>query len=997
MEKIRFTKFINKKGNLCKKFLRVDGKLVKEPEPRLAQGEFVTIDIPWSDFPQYLTSLKLNEAISNVVCAKPNGSGPLRSGKVVRRAQEGNPRFKNAVARTAENFVQHSEKCDIAYNYFFIDIDNMVRFENEGINLTPPPGLDDDGLSDWLENTQDQIVATLLADIPELKNLPDGCVSYPSAGAMIFDEQGNCLRGLTGVHIYFLLPVTYKVEELRDYIQARLWLGGHGYFKPSRTGSLLERTYVDAAVMSRNRLDFIAGATCAEGLTQRRGAPVVMSWKGSGVLDLSFDPDELRQIKERVRNSDSVRKAQAKALQAATSHIMARDNVSRKEAEKILGKLGRKLLPGSVTLYYDDGTRAPAWHILLEPGQYHKKTCADPLEPESGRCKCQVYYNDNGSIVLHSFKHGGYTMSIVWDFTAAREVIEKMSEETLVEKLGTEWMKLFSAETISNSEREQLFETLKRVRKARGDSGNIKELKSKFDMACEEESRSELEQVLHEMNQKYAVLFQGGRQRVMYEKKLPWGDGRSYWAIEYMQPSNLYLKCNKYQVFQWKNGAKKQVDVAKAWLNWEKRKDYEGLLFAPDTAEREVEINGQWFFNLFKGYGAARVSVGQRKCRGRNCGGKGCVDWFFNQEGWKTVEDDYVGWGCGSEEAVAGAGADVNAGAGAGVAECGSVLWWCRNLYENIAAGEIVLAKWILDWIADLIQHPGVRPGTALAAIGGQGTGKGLFIKPIMQLLNEHSCHISNMQDIVGRFNAHLEGTLLIYADEATYGGSKEMANTLKALVTEDMIQIEKKGVDKYTVKNNLRLYISSNNDWVVPADLDERRYCIVRVAGVRAQDKKYFAKVATCELGELLDDLKRAEIKSDLKTAPETSELKNQKMQNLSLEQEFMAMLAEWILDGMPGEAEEEMRVKQKIMRGEKARFKLLYDLMCVWLRGSHELRYTSPRKLTQRVLPLFDVDGSMRWDRAKVQEDASVHRAWSLVEPETWAETVLEKLGVS
>ena len=44
-------------------------------------------------------------------------------------------------------------------------------------------------------------------------------------------------------------------------------------------------------------------------------------------------------------------------------------------------------------------------------------------------------------------------------------------------------------------------------------------------------------------------------------------------------------------------------------------------------------------------------------------------------------------------------------------------------------------------------------------------------------------------------------------------------------MITEPTLAIERKGQDTETVPNMLHILMASNNQWIVPAGLDERRF----------------------------------------------------------------------------------------------------------------------------------------------------------------------------
>ena len=55
--------------------------------------------------------------------------------------------------------------------------------------------------------------------------------------------------------------------------------------------------------------------------------------------------------------------------------------------------------------------------------------------------------------------------------------------------------------------------------------------------------------------------------------------------------------------------------------------------------------------------------------------------------------------------------------------------------------------------------------------------------------------------------------------------------NVLKGIITEDTIQIERKGVDIVTMRNPLKVILASNNSKIVQASEDERRYAVFEVS----------------------------------------------------------------------------------------------------------------------------------------------------------------------
>lgn len=166
------------------------------------------------------------------------------------------------------------------------------------------------------------------------------------------------------------------------------------------------------------------------------------------------------------------------------------------------------------------------------------------------------------------------------------------------------------------------------------------------------------------------------------------------------------------------------------------------------------------------------------------------------------------------------------------------------HVLNVICAGNEDLANYVLSWLAHGVQRPSELPGTSLVARGGQGTGKGVFVNEYGRLFGRHFIRLTNPKHLTGNFNGHTKDGLVLFADEAFWAGDKTAEGTLKALITEDTRLLEFKGKDAFPIKNYTRLIVASNHEWVVPAGMDERRFLVLDVAGVHAQDHVYFDKL---------------------------------------------------------------------------------------------------------------------------------------------------------
>src|SRR5262249_27652155 len=166
------------------------------------------------------------------------------------------------------------------------------------------------------------------------------------------------------------------------------------------------------------------------------------------------------------------------------------------------------------------------------------------------------------------------------------------------------------------------------------------------------------------------------------------------------------------------------------------------------------------------------------------------------------------------------------------------------HLRDNVCSGNVEYFEYLLDWMAYGVQYPD-RPGeVSVVTRGKEGVGKGVAGTEYGRLVGSHFRHIVHAKHLVGHFNSHLAHCSVLFADVTFFAGDRENESILKALITEDTILIEPKGVDPFPVRNCVHLWMSSNADWVVPAGADARRYFVLNVSDARMQNGEYFGAI---------------------------------------------------------------------------------------------------------------------------------------------------------
>lgn len=280
---------------------------------------------------------------------------------------------------------------------------------------------------------------------------------------------------------------------------------------------------------------------------------------------------------------------------------------------------------------------------------------------------------------------------------------------------------------------------------------------------------------------------------------------------------------------------------AEVWLDWKGRREYRGLCFAP---EREAR-NG--YFNLWNGFTVKPRPMAEA-----------------NDEQKRGLE------------------------------------MYLSHVKDNVCAGDADLFKWIMGYFAHMIQKPFERPLTTLVFKGRKGTGKNVAIDRVGALLgHRHFLTAHDSRYLTSNFNGHLDSCLCLVLDEAFWSGDKSADGKLKGITTQKTILIERKGKEPYTVDNLVRLVVIGNEDWLVPATADERRYAVFEMGESRMQDTEFFR-----EMREIMDErggssfllqwLKDFDLSQiDVNIAPHTSALDDQKLQSLN-------PIEEWVFESL-------------------------------------------------------------------------------------------------
>ncbi len=207
------------------------------------------------------------------------------------------------------------------------------------------------------------------------------------------------------------------------------------------------------------------------------------------------------------------------------------------------------------------------------------------------------------------------------------------------------------------------------------------------------------------------------------------------------------------------------------------------------------------------------------------------------------------------------------------------------------------LHKFVLTFMARMIQQPNKRQGTILLLRGTQGSGKSIVSEYLHAMLGDKATlTVNKLGRITGQFNKQLVGKLLCRVEEAKIPKNEDY-EILKDLAVNKRFTMEEKGKTQVTRENFVHFIFTGNYDYMAPVAERERRMVPIDVPDDKIDDTAYFnALVNEMEgLGPaaLYKYLKEYPISENFLPIPQTKALSAQRSQTKSFSQEGFVL--EW------------------------------------------------------------------------------------------------------
>ena len=165
-----------------------------------------------------------------------------------------------------------------------------------------------------------------------------------------------------------------------------------------------------------------------------------------------------------------------------------------------------------------------------------------------------------------------------------------------------------------------------------------------------------------------------------------------------------------------------------------------------------------------------------------------------------------------------------------------------EHLRDVIAAGDVILYEYLLNFEAHMLQKPCEIPRTSLLVKSKQQCGKDSLIDKWAAMQGEKYIHrTSSMNDITGSFTHALENKIVLQLNEMQSRDGFAAKEQLKDLITAQRVNINKKYQDPLSQRNCIRVVIFTNNDIAIEIPYDDQRFCVMQASDIWRGDKEKF------------------------------------------------------------------------------------------------------------------------------------------------------------
>lgn len=149
---------------------------------------------------------------------------------------------------------------------------------------------------------------------------------------------------------------------------------------------------------------------------------------------------------------------------------------------------------------------------------------------------------------------------------------------------------------------------------------------------------------------------------------------------------------------------------------------------------------------------------------------------------------------------------------------------------ELVCGGRQDVKQSLLQWLAHQVQHPGKKVRFSPLIKGVPGDGKSLIGTLLKQVMGAPNVKQVSPKVLGTDFSGWAEGSCVVTLEELKLTGHNrhDVLNALKPYITNDSIEIHRKGLDPYEGINTTNYIAFTNHTDAIPMDDVDRRWFVI-------------------------------------------------------------------------------------------------------------------------------------------------------------------------
>lgn len=173
---------------------------------------------------------------------------------------------------------------------------------------------------------------------------------------------------------------------------------------------------------------------------------------------------------------------------------------------------------------------------------------------------------------------------------------------------------------------------------------------------------------------------------------------------------------------------------------------------------------------------------------------------------------------------------------------------WLELIKHTWCCDDEIIYQYVISWFSHKLQKPERKIGVSIVCKSIlQGVGKNTLFDMLINHVfgKKYGVEVTDNERLFNHFNAEFERSLLVLCDEIGGMGSMfKRADEFKSIITRNVFNVERKGVDVVQCPDRNDYLLFSNNDWIVKCEASDRRHLCLELCNDRKGDHAYWNKM---------------------------------------------------------------------------------------------------------------------------------------------------------